>query len=105
MFHADVRVLEKVGLPVRHCEQFVEKVTSVEQSAETSRRALAHGLITGIGAVHRAERPPARLASWTAAQWAVARISWPATPTIAAGYVEAIVEPCAGPDRFPAPRP
>jgi len=34
VFHADAWVLEKVRLPVRHREQFVAEVTSVEQSTD-----------------------------------------------------------------------
>jgi len=40
VFHADVRVLEKVRLPVRRRQQFVREVTSVEQSTDASRRPL-----------------------------------------------------------------
>jgi len=43
MYHADVRVLEKVRLRVRHRQQFVREMTSVEQSADASGRASAHG--------------------------------------------------------------
>jgi len=43
VFHADVWVLEKVRLPVRHREQFVRELTSLEQSTDASRRASAHG--------------------------------------------------------------
>jgi len=45
VFHADVRVLEKVRFPVRHREQFVGELPSLEQAADAPRRASAHGLI------------------------------------------------------------
>ncbi len=45
MLHADVRVLEKVRLPVRELEQLGREATSVEQSTDASRGASTHGPI------------------------------------------------------------